>query len=45
MEWLGAIVFIAVILGFVGLRAYIATRAEADRQAREARQRGEQPPR
>ena len=45
MEVFWAIVFIGVIVGFVFLRTYISNRAEADRKAREARQRGEQPPR
>jgi hypothetical protein len=45
MEWLSVIVVFGVIIGIVGIRAYISTRAEADRKAREARQRGEQPPR
>jgi hypothetical protein len=45
MEWLGAIVVFGVIFAIVGFRTYIGKRADADRAAREARQRGEQPPR
>lgn len=45
MEWLGVIVFLGIIFGLVYLRSYIGARAEQDREAREARQRGEQPPR